>query len=100
MNLDISILLVGLVPLVAVIFGLVEFSKSLGLSGKALTVFSLVLGVVFGFAFQIAKAGIPLTFAGWFEVIVFGLAIGLVASGFYDFANARFPKTTTIIGPK
>ena len=34
-------------------------------------------------------------FNGWFVLVVFGLALGLTASGFYDFANKRFPK----IGP-
>jgi hypothetical protein len=89
---DISNLLVGVVPLVAVIFGLVEFSKSLGLNGRALTVFSLVLGLVFGLGYKLAVVGVPGNYAGWFEAVVFGLAIGLVTSGFYDFANARFPK--------
>jgi hypothetical protein len=88
---DITTLLVGGVPLVLVIFGLVEFSKSLGLSGKWLTVFSLVLGLAFGIGYKIAAAGLPTAFGGWFEVIVFGLALGLVASGFYDFANKRIP---------
>lgn len=84
-------LVVGSIPLVVVIFGLVEFSKSLGLAGKKLTVFSLVLGLVFGIAYQISMAGIPAGFAGWFAVVVFGLALGLVTSGFYDFANNRLP---------
>ncbi len=89
---DLTILLVGTVPLIAVVFGLVEFVKSLGLKGRALTVFSLVLGLVFGLAYQFAQAGIPGTYAAWFTAVIFGLAIGLVASGFYDFANARWPK--------
>jgi hypothetical protein len=42
--------------------------------------------------YQIAQAGYPMMFAGWFSVVIFGLALGLVASGFYDFANSRFPK--------
>ena len=86
-----SLLIAG-IPLMAVIFGLVEFSKSLGLSGKGLTVFSLVLGLFFGIAYQLATAGIPAAFAGWFGVVIFGLALGLVTSGFYDFVNSRAPK--------
>lgn len=89
---DLNSMLVGGVPLFIVIFGLVEFSKSLGLAGKKLTVFSLLLGLIFGVAFQLANGGIPAGFAGWFTVAVFGLALGLVASGFYDFANSRIPK--------
>jgi hypothetical protein len=29
----------------------------------------------------------PVGFTGWFGVIVFGLALGLVASGIYDVLN-------------
>jgi hypothetical protein len=88
-------LLVGGIPLMIVIFGLIEFSKSLGLSGKKLTVFSLVLGLAFGMTYQIATAGLPFGFAGWFALVIYGLALGLVTSGFYDFADSRLPK----IGP-
>ena len=34
---------------------------------------------------------LPPGFAGWFAVAVYGLALGLVTSGFYDFANNRLP---------
>ncbi len=87
---DFSTLLVAGISLIIVIFGLVEFSKCLGLKGKALTVFSMLLGVVFGSAYKISESGAcPTDFAGWFAVIVFGLALGLVTSGIYDFANHR-----------
>jgi hypothetical protein len=92
---DLTQLLVGGIPLLVVIFGLVEFSKSFGLQGKWLTAFSMVLGLVFGAAYKIAEDGVPAVFSAWFVLVVFGLALGLVASGFYDFANKRFPK----IGP-
>ena len=61
-------------------------------AGKTLTAISALLGLLFGIAYQISLSGFPAGFAGWFTVIVFGLALGLVASGFYDFANSRFPK--------
>ena len=89
---DYSSLLVGVVPLVAVIFGLVEFSKSFGLKGHWLTIFSMVLGLAFGISYKIAETGLPTLFGGWFATIVFGLALGLVASGFYDFINKRMPR--------
>ncbi len=92
---DVTKLLVGTIPLIAVVFGLVEFAKELGLKGKWLTVFSMALGLAFGFAFQLAQSGVPAAFSGWFEIGIFGLAIGLVASGFYDFANARFPRVNS-----
>jgi lipopolysaccharide export LptBFGC system permease protein LptF len=90
---DLTALLVGGIPLLVVIFGLVEFSKSLGLKGNGLIVFSLFLGVVFGISYKIAESGMPSSFAGWFLMIVFGLALGLITSGFYDFADKRLPKT-------
>ena len=90
MNFD--TLLVGTIPLMIVIFGLVEFAKSFGLSGRILTILSMLLGVALGLAYQIASNGVPAAYAGWFEIVIFGLAVGLVASGFYKFANARFPE--------
>ena len=88
---DISTLLVGGLPLSAVVFGLVEFIKSFGLRGHWLTIASMLLGLLFGVSYQIANAGLPAGFAGWFAVAVFGLMLGLVASGFYKFIS-RTPK--------
>ena len=90
---DLTSLLVGGIPLLIVIFGLVEFSKVFGLKDRWLTLFSLVLGLFFGIAYKVADSGIPSSFAGWFVMIVFGLALGLITSGFYDFADKRIPKT-------
>jgi hypothetical protein len=89
---DYSQLLVGAVPLVVVVFGLVEFVKSLGLTGRWLTVTSLLLGLVFGIAYRVSADGVPVGFGPWFTVVFFGIALGLIASGFYDFANDRFPS--------
>ena len=92
---DLTTLLVGGIPLLVVIFGLVEFSKSFGLKGQWLTALSMLLGLGFGFAFKIATEGVPAGFAGWFTVIVFGLALGLTTSGFYKFLDSRLNK----VGP-
>ena len=89
---DISTLLVGGLPLSAVVFGLVEFIKSFGLKGHWLTIVSMLLGLAFGVSYQIANAGLPVGFTGWFAVAVFGLMLGLVASGLYDFVDTRMPK--------
>ena len=89
---DISTLLVNGLPLSAVVFGLVEFIKSFGLRGHWLTIASMLLGLAFGVSYQIANAGLPAGFAGWFGVAVFGIMLGLVASGLYDFADTRMPK--------
>ena len=89
---DISTLLVNGLPLSAVVFGLVEFIKSFGLRGHWLTITSMLLGLAFGVSYQIANAGLPVSFAGWFAVAVFGIMLGLVASGLYDFVDTRMPK--------
>lgn len=84
--------LVGSIPLVVIIFGLVEFIKSLGLTGRILSILSMLIGVVLGLGYHIATLGMPAGYPGWFVAVCFGLAMGLVASGFYNFANDRFPK--------
>jgi len=89
---DISTLLVNGLPLSAVVFGLVEFIKSFGLRGHWLTIISMLLGLAFGVSYQIANAGLPTSFASWFGVAVFGIMLGLVASGFYKFISTRTPK--------
>jgi hypothetical protein len=91
---DLTSLLVGGIPLIIVIFGLVEFSKKLGLSGNWLLAFSLALGTFFGIAYKLSLA-MPAGLADWFAVIIFGLALGLIASGIYDFASSRMPQ----VGP-
>ena len=88
---DFSSLLIGGIPLIAVIFGLVEFLKVFGLKDRILTVASLLLGLALGIAYQFSLA-VPTDYAGWLSVIVFGLAIGLTTSGIYDFLNVRFPN--------
>jgi hypothetical protein len=94
-DMDFNLLLVAGIPLVIVIFGLVEMVKSLGLQGHWLTVTSLLIGLSLGLGYKIAEAGLPTGFAGWFAVIIFGLTLGLVASGFYKWSDARFPKSST-----
>jgi hypothetical protein len=92
---DFTTLLVDGVPLIVVIFGLVEFSKQFGLKGTWLSVLSMLLGLVFGVCYKFAASGVPIGFASWFAVVVFGLALGLTASGFYDFVDKR----TMDVGP-
>lgn len=71
----------------AVILGLVEFAKQLGVVGKASLGLSLVLGLVLGIAQQVSANGTPVDFAGWFGVAIVGLAYGLAASGLFDLAK-------------
>ena len=45
------------------------------------------LGLLLGAGYQLAVVGFPVDFAGWFAVVVFGLGLGVVASGVYDAAT-------------
>ena len=84
---DFSNAYVNGMPLVLVVIGLVEWGKQLGLSGIWLKVLSMVIGILVGMLYQISLE-IPADFAGWFGAAVYGLALGLVASGIYDAAKS------------
>jgi len=72
-------------PLVLVVIGLVEWFKQLGVQGNVLRYVSMAIGLVIGIAYQISL-GLPADFAGWFAACIYGLGLGLVASGIYDAA--------------
>jgi hypothetical protein len=76
---------------IAVILGLVEFLKQVGVQGQASLVASLVLGLALGAGQRLSEIGTPADFAGWFGLVIVGLAYGLAASGLFDFAK-RFEK--------
>lgn len=78
------------IPIIVLIFGLVEFSKKFGLSGNGCLALSMALGIVLGMLFQLSL-GMPTSFAGWLLVVVYGLTLGLTCSGFYDWSNKRMP---------
>lgn len=71
------------IPLVALILGLVELTKSFGASGKLLTGISFAIGAMLGILYQYSVK-VPSGFADWFGAIVFGLALGLTACKLYD----------------
>ena len=71
------------IPLLFVVMGLVELSKSFGAQGKALTAISFGIGLIIGLLYQLSL-GTPADYAGWFGAAVFGLALGLVACKVYD----------------
>lgn len=76
--------------ILAMIFGLVEFFKKLGVQGNASMIMSMALGVALGVLFQVAELYPQINV--WFQIGVFGVLFGLAASGFYDFANKRWPQ--------
>jgi hypothetical protein len=83
---DFSQYVIAGVPLILVVLGLVEFIKGLGVTGNNVKLVSLAIGLLLGVGYQLSVA-MPVGFGGWFGVIVFGLALGLVASGIYDVIN-------------
>ena len=74
------------VPLLLVTLGLVQFVKQFGLSGNIVKAVSLAIGFVLGLGYQFSVSA-PVDFAGWFAAVVFGLGLGLVASGVYEVVN-------------
>lgn len=74
----------------AMVFGLVEFFKKLGVQGNASMALSMGLGVALGVLVQVAALYPAISV--WLQIGVFGVLFGLAASGFYDFANKRWPS--------
>ena len=80
-------LIVAGVPLILVVTGLVQFFKQkLEWSGKKAEVLAYVLGLVIGFGYHVYSAVEPViwNFNFVFEGLIFGAAIGLIATGIYD----------------
>lgn len=71
------------IPLVVLVVALVEWTKKFGVEGKVLNAISMIIGAVIGIAYFYAQAPLS-SFSEWFGAIVYGLALGLVASGVYD----------------
>lgn len=74
------------IPLIAFVIALVQWIKGFGLAGNAVRAVSMVVGLILGIGYQLSLA-MPVGFAGWFATVVFGLALGLGASGLYDSAT-------------
>lgn len=72
------------VPLLFVVFGLVAWIKTFGVTGSWLRVASMLIGLVLGCGYLFSTLGFPVDFGGWFTNLVYGLGLGVVASGVYD----------------
>lgn len=85
MVLDLTGALVAGIPLILVVIGLVQYVKEkLGWSGVGVEIFAIVLGTAFGFGYHVYAAEVIVwTFNFIFEGLIFGLAVGLVATGIY-----------------
>lgn len=91
-------LLVAGLPLIAIVIGLVQFVKvELEWQGKGVKIFAIALGLAAGFGYHVYAAPAPIAwdFNFIFEALIYGLAVGLAATGIYD---AFKPKTPTPMG--
>lgn len=92
------------IPLVFLVFCAVEFMKRMknqsgeqAISGNGLLVFSLIWGLAIGGLYMVAQTRPPagdwwIVFVYWFGVIIYGLALGFLASLFYDVLKALVEK--------
>ena len=80
------------IPLVLFVLALTTWlADAIGAQGKQKMVISMLVGLVFGVGYQIGLTW-PVTFAAWFAVIVYGLSLGLLASGTWDTARLLVEK--------
>jgi hypothetical protein len=87
---DLTTFVLNPATLLILIFGIVEFIKSLGLEGNKLRLVSMGTGIFLAVVFQVGQLypdAFPII-----QVIFFGLAAGLAASGVYSFVNNRLPS--------
>jgi hypothetical protein len=94
------------VPLLFVVIGLVEWCKSIKnsdgnplVSGNQVLVISMLIGVLLGGGYMLMQLRPPTGpdwwphFVYWFGVLVYGLGLGVVASGIYDASKAVIVHT-------
>jgi uncharacterized membrane protein HdeD (DUF308 family) len=93
--------IVNPVTLALIILGVVEMIKKFGVTGNKLLIISMLVGILFGVVYKMYELYTPVKV--YIDVIFFGIAAGLGASGIYSFVNDRFPvqskaslKTTKI----
>ena len=72
------------VPLLFIVLGLVQWFKGYIEDARIIRGISMAIGLLFGGGYLLAELGVPADFAGWFSIVVYGLGVGLVASGIYD----------------
>jgi hypothetical protein len=70
-------------PMLAIVFGLVDYLGKLGVKGIWQLISSMLSGLILG-GIVMYFTIYPDTAVGWFSVALFGLLIGLAASGCYQ----------------
>lgn len=70
--------------LLPIIWALVTYYGQLGLTGRKQLISSLLTGLILGVLYQIAALGLPTAYSYWFVYVLYGLVLGLTASGVYE----------------
>lgn len=74
------------ISLIALIIGLVQFIKGLGVSGVYIKVVAFLIGATLGGGYHVSIHGAPNDMASWLTAVVVALAFGIGAPSFYDAA--------------
>lgn len=70
--------------LMVVVLGLVQWIKqTFTVSGRFVRGISMVVGVVLGILYQLSLAKVT-SMGEWFGIVIFGIGVGIAASGVYD----------------
>jgi hypothetical protein len=89
---NLSNFIVNPITLALIILGVVEFIKKYGVTGNKLMIISMGVGMALALLYKAKELYIPAS--PFIDVIFFGIAAGLGASGIYSFVNDRFPPQT------
>jgi len=84
-------------PMLAIVFGVVDYLGKWGVKGKWQLASSLLAGLVLG-GIVMYFTTYPATPVAWFSVTLFGLLIGLAASGCYEGIKAASAKGANSAG--
>ena len=85
--------------IIGVILSLVEWIKQTKLPAVYYPYASMGVGIVFGIAYQYYRAPL-INFGGWFIAVVYGLVLGLVASGVYKVGASLAKKAAASNTPE
>ncbi len=80
--------------LITLVLALTTIAGMFGLAGKAQLAFALTLSVLLGGGAQIAEIGMPMDFAGWFALLIYGLVVAAGAVGVYETGKKLLKKPT------
>ena len=86
---DLENFIVNPVTLALIVLGVVEFIKKFGVTGNKLMLIAMCVGIFFGLTYKVRELYLPAQ--PYIDVVFFGIAVGLGASGIYTFVNDRFP---------